>query len=86
MIDEKKLLADLNNFLFTTEMNSVAYKTIEQCIECVDNQPQVDMWIPCKPDKPLEDEAWVSKEFIEECKEVTKKYKKTNDRGDEIND
>ena len=40
-IDEKKLLADLNNLLFTTEMNSVASKTIEQCIECVDNQPQV---------------------------------------------
>ena len=40
VIDEKKLLADLNNLLFTTEMNSVASKTIEQCIECVDNQPQ----------------------------------------------
>ena len=42
MLDEKKLLADLTNFLFTTEMNSVASKTIEQCIECVDNQPQAD--------------------------------------------
>ena len=34
-------MADLNNLLFTTEMNSVEFKTIEQCIECVDIQPQV---------------------------------------------
>ena len=66
VIDEKKLLADLNNLLFTTEMNSVASKTIEQCIECVDNQPQADKWIPCSERLPELDEGM---EYFKQSKE-----------------
>ena len=75
MIDEKKLLADLNNLLFTTEMNSVEFKTIEQCIECVDIQPQADKWIPFN-EPPKEDDtyivAWLPIGL--DCKARTKHY------------
>ena len=80
MISRKELKEKLNslaseNFSFSDSYDGYL-KALNDILDWVDEQPQVEVWIPSKPDKPLEDENCVSKEFIEECKEVTKKYKK----------
>lgn len=69
MIDEKKLIMHLNNWLFTTELNSVEYKTIEECIKAIEEQPQADKWIPCEERLPSEGtEVLVTIEEIDDCK------------------
>lgn len=52
MIDEKKLIMHLANWQLTTELNSVEYKTIEECIKAIEEQPQADKWISVEEGLP----------------------------------
>ena len=53
MIDEKKLIEELQRFANSNEMieYTTAYDVVQDCIAMVENQPKTD-WIPCEVKLP----------------------------------
>ena len=58
MIDEKKLIEELQGFANSNEMieYTTAYDVVQDCIAMVENQPKAD-WIPCEERLPELDEG-----------------------------
>ena len=48
MIDEKKLIEDVVAILTVTDDTTLA----SMIMECIENQPQADKWIPCEERLP----------------------------------
>lgn len=68
MIDEKKLILHLNDWMlqesFLRHMTNPA-DTIAECIKAVEEQPKIGGWIPCSDRLPEEKINPVTKDFYE---------------------
>lgn len=65
MIDEKKLIEELQRFSNSNEMieYTTAYDVVQDCIGIVENQPKTD-WIPCEERLPSESGKYLVTEMV----------------------
>lgn len=54
MIDEKKLIVEINQMVYKSEMHSPRYYALEEVLNIVEQQLKVGEWIPCSERLPEE--------------------------------